>query len=100
MTSRADLGNTWLGPSDEIKFPPREEIERFVSAVRAAMKPESAFDTCELCGEPVPVGAWPLCKSRVNPDGHGRPTFTTRCVKDVHAGAGLISRQAAGTELD
>jgi hypothetical protein len=27
-------------------------------------------EVCEKCGEPVPVGAWPYCVSRVNPGGH------------------------------
>lgn len=30
---------------------------------------------CEECGQPVPVGAWPFCASKANPEGHARGTY-------------------------
>jgi len=36
---------------------------------------KGAVDICPDCGEEVPVGAWPYCRSRRNPDGHAKGTY-------------------------
>jgi hypothetical protein len=30
---------------------------------------------CEDCGQPVPTGSWPFCRSPQNPDGHAKGTY-------------------------
>jgi hypothetical protein len=30
---------------------------------------------CADCGDPVPIGAWPFCKSDRNPEGHARGSY-------------------------
>lgn len=32
-------------------------------------------ETCADCGEPVPVGGWPFCRSAANPDGHAKGVY-------------------------
>jgi hypothetical protein len=32
-------------------------------------------ERCPECGEPVPIGAWPYCKSRRNPEGHAKGAY-------------------------
>jgi len=32
-------------------------------------------DICEVCGQVVPIGGWPFCKSERNPKGHMRGTY-------------------------
>lgn len=30
---------------------------------------------CADCGEPVPIGGWPFCRSDRNPEGHARGVY-------------------------
>lgn len=52
----------------------KDEVWRKLDA-RGKKGSKASVETCADCGEPVPVGSWPFCASKVNPEGHRKGTY-------------------------